>query len=180
MKNHKTPQESSLGFLQPHKVDGEIFPPSSGEQILIQKYFLTFTKWGGVPIPNSYGNKAVVDWNGEPLFAELAVLKLFQSHGWNGVWVDSYRRKFRVGIPDVVEPIDIPQEQQVLIDSIRNRTGQFGGCWDLFLWKNDKILFIELKRQKKDAIQDSQRQWLEHSLAHGLQAENFAFLEWTI
>ncbi len=178
MKAFKTPQGNSLEFLQPHKVDSEIFPLSSGEQILIQKYFLTFQTWKGEPIPNSYGNKAVVDWNGEPLFAELAVLKLFQSNGWSGVWVDSYRRKFRVGLPDVVEPIEIPQEQQELIDSIRGRTGQFGGCWDLFLWKDSEVLFIELKRKKKDKIQDSQREWLEHSLAHGLRPENFAFVEW--
>lgn len=180
MKTFKTPQESSLEFLQSYKVDSEIFPLSSGEQILIQKYFLTFTKWNGAPIPNSYGNKVVVDWSGEPLFAELAVLKLFQSRGWNGVWVDSYRRKFRVGLPDVVEPVDIPQEQQELIDSIRKRTGQFGGCWDLFLWKETEVLFIELKRKKKDKIQDSQQEWLEHSLVQGLHKENFAFLEWEI
>lgn len=180
VKNHKTPQESSLEFIQPHKVDGEVFLLSSGDNILIQKYFLTFQKWKGEPILNSYGNKAVVDWNGAPLFAELAALKLFQSYGWNGVWVDSYRKKFRVGLPDVVEPIEIPQDQKELIDSIRTRTTKFGGCWDLFLWKGDEVLFVELKRQKKDAIQDSQRQWLGHSLAHGLHAENFAFLEWII
>lgn len=180
MKNYKTPQGLSLEFLLPYKVAGEIFPLSSCEQISIQKYFLTFTPWKGLPIPNSYGNKAVVDWKGTPLFAELAALHLFQSHGWNGVWVDSYRRKFRIGLPDVVPPTDIPQEQMELIDSVRSKTGQFGGCWDLFLWKGDEVLFVELKRQKKDAIQDSQRQWLEHSLAHGLHSDNFAFLEWEI
>ncbi len=180
MKAFKIPQGNSLEFLQPHKVDGEVFPLSSGEQILIQKYFLTFSAWEGEQIPNSYGNKAVVDWSGEPLFAELAVLKLFQSHKWNGVWVDSYRRKFRVGLPDVIEPVDIPQEQQELIDSIRSQTGKFRGCWDLFLWKDNEILFIELKRKKKDKIQDSQREWLEHSLAKGLHSKNFAFVEWEI
>ena len=180
VKTYKSAQEFSLEFLQPHKVDSEVFPLSSGDNILIQKYFLTFTEWKGAPIKNSYGNKVVVNWNDEPLFAELAVLKLFTSNGWSGVWVDSYRRKYRVGLPDVVEPIEIPEIQKELINSIRTRTTKFGGCWDLFLWKDGEVLFVELKRKKKDRIQDSQRKWLEHSLAHGLSSSNFAFIEWEI
>src|SRR3990167_8681219 len=163
-------------FLQPYKVDSEIFSLSSGTQIPIQKYCLEFKEWKGVPISNTYNGKAVIDWNGEPLFAELAVLRLFQSHGWNGVWVDSYRRKFRVGLPDVVEPIEIPQKQRDLIDSIRAKTGKFGGCWDVLVWKGGATLFLELKRQKKDAVQSTQTEWLESSLAHGLEPENFALI----
>lgn len=173
-----TSQEGHLGFLQPYKVDGELFSLSSGEQISIQKYFLTFTPWKGAMIPNTYNNKPVIDWNGEPVFAELAVLRLFQSHGWEGVWVDSYRRNYRVGLPDVVDPIELPQKQKELIESIRAKTGRSGGCWDVFVWKEDTILFIELKRQKKDSIRETQIQWLEKSLDHGLITENFAFLEW--
>src|SRR3989344_1670280 len=105
-------QESYLDFLQQHKIGNEIFLLPSGEQVSIQKYFLTFDPWKGAPIPNTYNGKAVIDWNGEPVLAELAVLRLFQSHGWEGVWVDSYRRKFRVGLPNVIEPIEIPQKQK--------------------------------------------------------------------
>lgn len=172
--------EESLLFLKQNKVDGEIFSLSSGEHILIQKYFVNFIEWKGKPLINSYGNKMVIDYNGEPLFAELVVLNLFKEHGWNGVWVDSYRRKYRVGLPDIIEPIEIPNKQKELLDTIRNKTGKFGGCWDVFLWKDDQILFIELKRQKKDSIQDSQRKWLEHSLNHGLRPEDFVLLEWGI
>lgn len=171
-------KEGNLEFLQPHKVDGEIFSLSSGEQISVQKYFLTFNLWKGVSIPNTYNNKPVIDWNGEPVFAELAVLRLFQSHGWNGAWVDSYRRNYRVGLPDIVEPIELPQKQKQLIESIRAKTGRPRGCWDVFVWKRDIVLFVELKRQKKDVIQESQKLWLEKSLGSGLVAENFAFLEW--
>jgi len=172
-------QEDNLGFLKPYKIEDEIFSLSSGEQIQIQKYFLTFNEWKGAPIPNTYNGKAVVDWNGEPVFAELAILRLFESHSWNGVWVDSYGRKYRVGLPGVVEPVELPEKQQELIDSIHAETGRSGGCWDVFVWKNDQILFIELKRQKKDAIQSSQNEWLEVSLAHSLKLDNFALIEWT-
>lgn len=180
MKSVQPDQAGNLEFLQPYKVAGEIFSLSSGEQISIQKYFLTFTPWEGTPIPNTYNNKPVIDWNGEPVFAELAVLRLFQSHGWNGVWVDSYRRNYRVGLPDVVDPIELPQKQRGLIGSIRAKTGRSGGCWDVFVWKGDIVLFIELKRQKKDSIRETQIQWLEKSLDYGLAEGNFAFIEWAI
>ncbi len=35
----------------------------------------------GPPLRNSYGNKAIVDADGEPLYAELAVLRLLQHLG---------------------------------------------------------------------------------------------------
>lgn len=178
MKSVQPDQAGNLEFLQPYKVDGELFSLSSGVDISIQKYFLHFNEWKGAPISNTYNNKPVIDWNGEPVFAELAVLRLFQSHGWEGVWVDSYRRKYRIGLPDVAEPIELPHKQQQLIDSIKAKTGRSGGCWDVFAWKDDQLLFIELKRQKKDVVQDSQRLWLEKSLESNLTANDFAFLEW--
>lgn len=178
MKSVQPDQAGNLGFLQPYKVDGELFSLSSGDQISIQKYFLHFNEWKGAPVPNTYNNKPVIDWNGEPVFAELAVLRLFESHGWEGVWVDSYRRKYRIGLPDVAELIELPEKQQKLIESIKAKTGRSGGCWDVFVWKDDQLLFIELKRQKKDVIQDSQRLWLEKSLDSNLTTDNFAFLEW--
>jgi hypothetical protein len=178
MKSVQPDQAGNLEFLQPYKVESEIFSLSSGDQVSIQKYFLHFNAWKGAPIPNTYNGKAVIDWNGEPLFAELAVLRLFQSHGWNGVWVDSYRRKYRIGLPDVAEPVELPEKQKQLIDSIRAKTGKHGGCWDVFAWKGEAVLFIELKRQKKDAIQNSQRMWLEECLKSTLKTKDFALLEW--
>lgn len=171
---------ADLDFLQQYKVDGEIFSLSSGEQISIPKYFLPFNEWKGTPVPNTYNGKAVIDWNGEPLFAELAVLRLFQSHGWDGVWVDSYRRKYRIGLPDVAELVELPEKQNKLIDTIRTKTGRHGGCWDVFVWKDDQLLFVELKRSKKDKVQESQISWLEKSLSHGLNINNFMFVEWKI
>jgi hypothetical protein len=164
----------------PHRIESEVFSLSSGSHKLVQKYFQYFNEWDGAPIPNTYNGKAVVDWNGEPLFAELAVLRLFELHGWSGVWVDSYRKKYRVGLPDVVEPVEIPEEKMKLLDDLREKTGRYGGCWDILVWKDDGLLFIELKRDKKDRIQDSQKLWLEASIAHGLTANNFALVEWGV
>ena len=61
------------------------------------KYHETFEAWRGPAIADTYGNKPVLDWHGEPLFAELVVLRQWQARGWDGVWVDSFRRQFRNG-----------------------------------------------------------------------------------
>ncbi len=174
----QSPTQEDLGFLKTYRVDDEIFTLSSGVQVPIQKYFLHFKPWTGAPIPNTYNGKAVIDWSGEPVFAELAVLRMFQSHGWDGVWVDSYRRKYRIGLPDVAEPIEIPEKQRTLIESIKAKTGRSGGCWDVLLWKGDAVLFVELKRSKKDKIQESQVSWLEKSPESFVLEDNFAILEW--
>jgi len=42
------------------------------------------------------------------------------------------------------------------------------------------MLFLELKRQKKDNIQNTQVEWLSAALASGLTADNFALVEWDI
>ena len=172
--------EGNLEFLQRFSTESEIFSLSSGVKVSIQKYFLRFDPWKGPPIPNTYNGKAVIDWNGEPVFAELAVLRLFQSHGWSGVWVDSYRRKYRVGLPDVVDPVELPETQKRVVESLREKTGKSGGCWDILAWKGDTVLFIELKRSKKDRVQTSQTQWLEASLDSSLNVEDFALVEWNI
>lgn len=180
MKTVQPDQAGDLGFLQQYKIESEIISLSSGAQVSVQKYFLEFEEWKGASIPNTYNNKAVIDWSGEPVFAELAVLRLFHSHGWNGVWVDSYRRKFRIGLPDVVDPVDLPEQQARLIESLREKTGRFGGCWDLFVWKGESVLFLELKRRKKDIIQNTQIEWLSAALKSRLTQENFAFVEWEL
>lgn len=180
MNLDKSSKEDLLQFLYTYKTDSEIFSLSSGEKIPIQKYSLSFSEWKGSFIPNTYGNKAVLNSDGEPLFAELTVLKLFYKNGWQGVWVDSYRKKYRVGLPDIIEPVEIPEDKQELIQKLRTATEQFGGCWDLFLWRDNQILFVELKRSKKDVIQNSQILWLEKSLEFGFTQDNFALVEWDI
>ncbi|MEK7107193.1 MAG: hypothetical protein AAB899_03330 [Patescibacteria group bacterium] len=170
----------SVEFIQQHKVGDELLLLPSGEQVSIRKYFLEFKSWRGAPVPNTYNGKAVIDWNGEPVFAELAVLRLFQSHRWDGVWVDSYRGKFRAGLPDVVEPIELPQKQRKLIDSIRAKTGRSGGCWDVLAWKGNTTLFVELKRRKKDNVQTTQIEWLTAAIELGLTTNNFVLVEWDL
>lgn len=72
----------------------------SGATLSIPTCFSLFELWQGPRIPDSYGGKAVLDCNGEPLFAELAILRVIQEDpGWDGVWIDTYRKRFRQFIP---------------------------------------------------------------------------------
>jgi hypothetical protein len=153
-----------------------VFP--NGESISIKKELVSFKPWQGTVLFDTYGNKPVIDFNNEPVFAELAILKKFQSKGWNGVWVDSYRKKFRVGLPGLVDSVPLPEKQKIFFDTIYSKTKRKGGCWDVFLWKGNKLFFVELKRKKKDTIRSSQIVWLQESLQSGLKPENFLIVEW--
>lgn len=178
MEQQTLPKRDSLGFLANYFSGYEPFTPSVGATVQVPKYLLAFSEWRGAPIANSY-RKPVIDYRGEPLYAELVILRMFQERGWSGVWVDTYRKKYRVGLPETSAPVDLPADKEKLIASIRSKTETSGGCWDVFVWKDDQILFLELKRKKKDAIKDSQRRWLGASIASGLAPSNFALIEWT-
>src|SRR4030042_6004539 len=173
MHNNIRPKGDALVFLDSYPSGEETIILPSGKSVEVKKYFLTFQRWHGKPIANTYGGKAVIDFNDEPVFAEIAVLKLFQQNGWGGVWVD--KKLYRVGILGV-PTIHLPDDKQKVLDQIRSSMPSFGGCWDLFLWNGDRVLFVELKKSKEDRIRNSQRQWLEATLKSGQLPSNFIFI----
>jgi|SRR3989344_3418985 len=178
MQQNKFYEKNSLEFLNSYPYGRETIILPSGKSVLMPKYFLTFKQWVGAPIADMYNNKAVIDFDGEPVFAELAILRLFQKYGWDGVWVDSYRKVYRIGLPKQVEPVVLPAERATIIDSIQGHIGgKWGGCWDVFLWKEDNVLFAESKRNKKDKIQNTQRKWLEAAIDLGY-GSNLLLIEW--
>jgi len=141
---------------------------------------LEFEPWTGAPVPDhDLGAKPVVDLGGRPLFAELAVLTLLRAEGWSGCWVDSFRQKYRVAMPPS-DPIELPVAQEGLLSRIRERTGRWGGCWDVFAWRGGEHVFVELKRaHSTDRIRESQLEFLEAALGLGVPADAFYLVEWT-
>src|ERR1700722_17421919 len=71
----------------------------------VSKFSWRCRSWTGEPI-DTYGGKAVLDCEGTPAFAELALAAFLRRHGVDGaVWVDSYRKCFRDAMPpDVCQP----------------------------------------------------------------------------
>jgi hypothetical protein len=171
-------------LLRPYKrseirfKDYETITLSDGQKVNIPKVTILFKEWKGEPVKDTYGGKAVIDAGGEPLFAELAILKFLKAEFWTGVWVDSYGKKFRVGMPGVVDPVPFPEEKIALFDQIVGKVGRFAGCWDVFAWQKKEVLFVESKRKKKDKIRASQIKWLEICLSISIRPENFLFVEW--
>lgn len=138
----------------------------------------TFKVWSGKNNFDTYGGKTVLSVYGKPAFAELIILKIFQPEGWEGVWVDTFQNKYRTEYFPKNE-VDIPVEQDTLIEAIRAKTGMSKGCWDVFCWKDNDIIFAESKRRGRDRIRNTQIQWLESSLEHGLSLDSFLVVEWS-
>jgi hypothetical protein len=126
---------------------------------------------------DTYGRKPLINLDGEVVYAELAILRLFQAEGWQGVWVDTYRRKMRTGI---TEYVSLPAEQQKLLRQIYQAAQTTGGCFDLFCWQHDMVLFAESKRKRRDQIRQTQLKWLEGAMTLGLSPDSFLFVEWTL
>lgn len=152
----------------------------SGKIVSVPKYEISFSLWDGDAIKDSDGNKQVLKYKGSPLFAELVVLNILKDNGWDGVWVDSYRKYFRISMPgDLKEKYELPQIPAKLFKKITNQTG-FKGCWDVFAWKGNEFLFVECKRKGKDKIRDSQLVWLETCLRHKMSLSSFLLVEWAL
>ena len=158
----------------------EIIRLNSGEEIEIPTAKVGFEKWIGERIEDTYGGKVILNYDGEPVFAELAILRAFQKDGWNGVWVDTYGRKYRIEYWNDKNGIGLPLDKQSILNTIYENLGSKKGCWDVFCWKEYEIFFAESKRFSKDRIRETQVKFLEAALAYGLRKKSFLIVEWTL
>ena len=68
-----------------------------------------------------------------------------------------------------------------LLQNIAERNGNtYAGCWDIVGWHKEMVVFAELKRRKKDRMQQTQLKWLAAALQVGLKPENFLLVEWDL
>lgn len=149
----------------------------SGRIVAVSTCFHHFKPWQGAPIPDTYGGKAVLDSNGDPLFAELAILRLIQAGGWQGAWIDTYRRKFRQSLPPhLCNPP--PHVQGFLCKANAGREWR-SGCPDVLAWSEGEYVFVEAKHKGRDRIGKRQKEWLESAINSGLPLESYLIFEWT-
>ncbi|NDC41233.1 MAG: hypothetical protein EBZ77_06755 [Chitinophagia bacterium] len=164
------------------KVDGVVVP--------ITQYQLTLNEWKGAPVADTFGGKPVIDFDGAPVFAEEAVLRLYRAEGWQAKWIETYGRpKLNPMMLDTWHNGPYSQQQHIPItDTVVNEqlaaiaarnNKTFAGCWDIVCWQNGQLLFVEVKRRKKDAIRASQLKWLKAALEVGLLPEQFVVVEWS-
>jgi len=162
------------GFESVGEIDLQL---PNGGTVMISKSMPEFSPWQGKPLDDDYNGKQVLDYGGTPMFAELVILRHFENTGWQGVWVDSFKNSF---LTKWIESIELPNVQRKLWQNIQRQKGSRGGCFDIFCWKRDAVLFIESKRCGKDRIRPSQTRWLEAALTIGLPIKSFHVVEWTL
>ena len=149
---------------------------SSGTIMRVPKTTPQFSAWSG-PIPfDRYGGKAILDFHGEALFAELMILRLFEEEGWSGVWVDTYRHCFR---RNPATKVEIPKERLRTFEQLQEAAGTKSGCFDVYVWKDEMTVFAESKCTGHDKMRSTQIRWLEAALRFGLPIESFLIVEWS-
>src|SRR5690606_22118076 len=141
----------------------------------IPKCLAGFKKWEGTPVKETFGGKAVINLNGKPMFAEIAIMNLFLQNGWEARWVSTYGRankepKLLANWKDDKYNTQIHAEISdhkiagLLAGIAKENNGSFSGCWDVLAWKDKKVIFAESKRKQKDKIRQTQVNWLNAGL----------------
>lgn len=150
----------------------------SGREVDVPKTRPTFKRWWvGEFAGDTYGNKPIVDVDGEALFAELAILRTYQKDGWEGVWVDTYRGKYRTSWVD--DGVELPSHKKRLLQEVYARAGSRAGCFDVFCWNDDSVVFVESKRKRKDRIRATQLRWLEAAISSRVTLDSLLVVEWS-
>jgi len=153
---------------------------SPGHVINVPKVTPVFLPWCDNKILDNYNGKQVLNVGGEPAFAELAILWAMRAVGWEGVWIDTYGKKYRTGYWGVTPLSKLPPEQEQLLERIYTRAGSRSGAWDVYCWNDSNVLFAESKRAGRDKIRDSQRNWLAAAIGEGYPNEGFLVVEWSV
>lgn len=158
-------------------------------EYLIPTVDLFFKRWIGEPIKNTFGGKPLINYEGVPMFAELAIQRMAVLDGWSARWVCTYSAHknnpyFLVNWLDKaldeqkIEPIKDTNVQSLMEKIARENDNSFAGCWDVFVWNSTKVCFLESKRLKKDGLRETQLCWLKAGLSAGLTINNFLIVQW--
>jgi hypothetical protein len=69
-------------LLTPTTTEHVLLP--SGREVTLPKTTPRFPKWTGEFPWSTYGGKPILDFRGEPLYAEFVILGLLEAEGWSG------------------------------------------------------------------------------------------------
>ena len=152
-----------------------------GEFIIPKCTSLKLIQWKGEPIKGPLNKKTIVEYQGEPFYAELVVLRMYRSNGWDGRWIQSFGKpQYLMDMFPHGQNVPLPDAKEGIIKKISAGIGKdWSGCWDLFLWNDiNETRFIELKRRKVDALKPNQIKWLRSALENGISLSDFLIVEW--
>lgn len=188
-------------YVERHDLEVELAQPfltPTGERVaVLPSVFLRLPKWQGPPFADDFGKKtaALIDLDGEHLFAELAIVRLLERDGWDARWVITHGSKGEIW-KYLTEWRDAPRQEQVsrpirddaartLLAAIADRSGnRYAGCWGVFAWRGDDYAFLEAKRQppkEKDGVKPAQAAWVRAALSlprTPLAPRSFVLVQW--
>jgi len=155
---------------------------SSNAQTILPLYHIVFKKWVEISPIFNFGGKPIVNYQDKPVFAELAILKLFIDSGWDGVWVEPYGGiHFLKDMPKswklAQSHISIPKDKETFLRNIQE-VGKTTACFDVFVWKDNDILFCESKHKGKDRLTNAQIKFIEGALSCGVPEKSLLIAEW--
>ena len=170
--------------------------PTSVRVDSLPSVFLRFPQWRGAPFVDDLGKKtaAMIELDGEHLFAELAILRLLEREGWEGRWIHT-TSKGEISTY-LTEWRDVPRQEQksrpiqhdgarALLYAIADRSGnRYNGCWSVFAWRENSYLFFDAKRQspkEKETVKAAQAAWVRAALSlrqQPMTARDFAIVQW--
>ncbi len=104
--------------LGQNEISEEVLIDDKKNKILVSKYHFTFNEYKNNNSFNTYNGKIILELNGEPLFAELLILRLLEQHGYKGVWVDTFRNKFWQRLPSLSFPVLVDSKIQEMLNLI--------------------------------------------------------------
>jgi hypothetical protein len=178
------------------KLANPFLRPSGDRVEALPSVFMRFPMWKGAPFTDDFGKKtaAMVEIDGEHLFAELAILRLLERDGWEGRWIHT------TGGGEITRYItdwrDVSRQEQknrpiqhdgarTLLYAIADRSGnRYGGCWSLFAWRENSYAFFEAKRQsakENEQLKPAQAAWVRAALSlreQSMSARDFAVVQW--
>jgi len=146
-----------------------------GKTIRIKKLNISFNPWRGKLPKDTYGGKPIVCYARKPCFPELAILRIMCKEGWDGIWVDTYRKRY-ISANGKLTTLSVDKKKilEIIYQKAKNKYGAF----DLFCWKGSDIKFIESKWKSKDKIRQTQIKWLSAAIECGFETNKFVIAEW--
>ena len=160
-----------------------------GNRISVPKIRRRYRGWTDDPLAHDLRKGRPINFDGQPKFAEVVTVKLAELSGWDARWVQTYGtprtdphlltdwQNDRVSNQQHTPITDAYVRTQ--LNSIVHENGGYAGCWDVVLWRQQTILFIDCKRSRQDRTKANQIKWMRSAFRVGFQPEQFIVKEWT-
>lgn len=135
----------------------EPFKLDDGRVVEVPKPNPEFSVWPGSPPGDTFGGKAILDFNGRPAFAELAILLSFHKSGWDGVCVDSFRSRYLRGSWPAPLLGELPADQKALLERIVDHASGKAKPWGFTAIREALDMLRERKRETPSSPRGERR-----------------------